>query len=286
MAQGYSRIVAPTRTELDLENRDAVISYFKQERAATVFHLAARVFGLKGNIENQRSSFGSNVSINCNVVDACVEAGVQRIIAAGTVAAYGFPFVRLPLQEEDFWIGEPHGGEYGYSVAKRLMLSHLNLLAMAGCSYSFSYCALTNLYGPKDNFKDDLGHVVPGLVRKGIQAKRTGSVLEVWGDGTQVRDFLYVQDAARALILVGRSAYRGLINVCSGQPKSLMDLVSHIKEAIGSDIRIRWRHDMPVGIRERSVNGQRLRDLGFCQITSLGDGINKTVRWVESTGLL
>ena len=283
--EGYVNLLTPTRKELDLENRDLARAYLSNTKPVVVFHLASKVFGLKGNIDNQLHVFSSNTLINLNLIDACSATKVKKIVAAGTVAGYPFPFPRLPLVEEDFTLGLPHGGEYAYAQTKRHMLAHLETLRRDKKA-DYLFCLLTNLYGPGDNFDPSNGHVIPSLIYKAIASMKENDVFEVWGDGSQIRDFMYVDDAARAMLTAASTA-SGTLNISSGKGISLRQVVDDLCSILQHPQGAIWQSDMPIGIPERTVDNTKLIRLGFTTKTTLQDGLRRTVDWaLENWGHL
>ncbi|MFC1938075.1 NAD-dependent epimerase/dehydratase family protein [Chloroflexota bacterium] len=285
IAAGYKHSFIPSHKELDLEDYESVLEYFRKYQPKTIFHLASKVFGLQGNADNQLDLFRSNTRINLNLIDACRDIQVDKIIAAGSVAAYSYPFKKLPLNEEDFWGGEPHIGEYAYSYSKRYLLVHLNLLK-ATHGTDFAFCLLTNLYGPNDKFNPISGHVIPSLLYKAIVASENRKPLYIWGDGEQVRDFMYMDDAARAMTIISEK-YSGIINIGTNTGIALREVADTLKYALGYPLKIVWQPEMPVGIPIRVVNNTRLIRLGFTPTITLEEGIKKTLEWViNNRGIL
>ena len=276
---GVKNILCPTRKVLDLEICDNVEAYFRELKPEFVFHLAAMVFGLAGNMSNQYSALTVNTRINDHVMSAAKKYPPRKIFFAGTVASYPFPYRTLPLREDEFHNGLPHYGEYGYSSAKRHALSYLTVLAKDH-GIPFTYGILTNLYGPNDRFDPTNGHVIPSLVRKLHESKATGQPLEIWGDGSATRDFMFAADAAEAIVLALEKA-EGLINIASGELNSIRQVVDALVQSSGFAGEILWRSDKPTGIPERSVNAERLSRLEFKPRHSLASGLCVTYEWFD-----
>lgn len=276
--QGFAAILTPNSRELDCLDPAATRGYFEREKPTVVFHLAAVVFGLKGNLDNQFLSLTRNTLINHNVLTACAATSVRKTFFAGTVACYAFPYVRLPLDENDLLAGPPHGGEFGYASAKRHALAYLEVMK-ADLGLDFVYGALTNLYGPGDKFDVTNGHVIPSLIRKAGLASEQGGPFEVWGKPSTTRDYLYAPDAAAGVIHLMRTEASGVINIASGHTSMLGDVVDAIRTYFPTLPSTTWRSDMPVGIPERSVSVSRLRAAGFTATRSLESGIQATCEW-------
>ena len=275
--QGFTSILAPSRAMLDLTDAHAVSEFFCSHKPANVFHLAAVVFGLLGNMRNQLTAFSGNTIVNQNVLSACCESRVAKVVFAGTVAAYPYPYPALPLTEEMFWSGRPHRGEFGYAASKRHAIVHLELLKS---EQGIDYCAalLTNLYGPHDRFDDHSGHVIPSLIKKMHSAVTTGDPFRVWGDGTATRDFLHVEDAARALVLCLEKG-AGLVNVSSGVAVRLGEVTAALATAAGFTGRTVWETDKPVGIQDRWVCNRLLTGYGYRPQWDLASGLQMTWEW-------
>lgn len=237
--------VAPA--DFTLQNTgDAV---WETHKPTHVFHLAAQVFGLGGNIQNQAEGFRRNTLINTNVIDACVRHGVEKIVAMGTVAMYPASVPNNHFCESDLWNGPVHDSEWGYANAKRGMLAYLEACRV---SYGLKYvCPIaTNLYGPHDRFNAATGHVIPSLIRKFYEAKRGGTEVLVWGDGSQTRDFLHVDDVVKGLINCMTNDLEPVINLVSGRSRTIRDAVSILERHTG--VKAVYDPSKPSGQLQRS----------------------------------
>jgi GDP-L-fucose synthase len=270
-------LLTPTHRELDLLNAEAVTEYFRAHKPNALIHLAALVFGLKGNLSNQLLALHVNTLMTANVLSAVVTAPIEYVFYAGTVASYPFPYPSLPLVESMLFNGVPHHGEYGYGMAKRHSYAYLRLLStelgIKNCMGVF-----TNLYGPNDRFNLETGHVVPSLVAKVHEAKRLGLPLDVWGDGSATRDFLHVSDAARAIMLCIEAKYEGILNISSGRAVSIR-CVAEILARAANVPQLAFSHGQPVGIPARVVDNTKLHGLGFREEIDLAEGLAMTYRW-------
>lgn len=276
--KGYKNILTPSRQVLDLLDSKSVINYFSEHKPQVVLHLASVVFGLLGNLENQMRSLVENTQINSNLFSAINEYPVEYVFFAGTVAAYSYPYVQVPLQESDFFGGLPHGGEFGYAMAKRHAYAYLRILAETK-GIKFTYGIFTNLYGENDRFNENSGHVIPSLIMKAHKASQAGEPFYVWGDGSAQRDFLHFEDAAHAIaICMTSNSSSSLINISSGQASTIRELTQLIAQEAGiTDIR--YQSDKPVGIQSRVVDNKLLVELGFVQSISLKTGIERLYKW-------
>lgn len=278
--KGCRQVLSPSRAELDYTDAAATRAYFLRERPAYVFHLASVVFGLLGNMMHQVEALATSTLLNHNVIMNSAEVGVRKLFFAGSVASYPFPYRKMPLTEEMFWNGDPHQGEYGYAHAKRHALAYLQLLK-AHSGMDFFYGILTNLYGPEDRFDDKHGHVIPSLIKKMHRAKHRGESFRVWGDGSATRDFMYVVDAAAAVVH-GMENLSGLANISSGETLSIRKIVEALSRAAEYSGETVWETERPVGIPERSVSADLIRAAGFRCDFSIDEGMRETWNWFEA----
>ena len=198
-AEGYENVIPLQRADCDLLDTPATFALFERRRPNHVFHAAARVYGIMGSMKNQGRSFYENCMINTNVVEASRRAGARKITVMGTGAVYPFPSPGLPLKEDMIFLGRPYPANAGYANAK---LATLAMLEAYEESYGlkWAYIVSGNLFGPRDKFDVEFGHVVPSLIKKFYDAKKSGGTVLVWGDGSAQRDILYVKDAARVAL--------------------------------------------------------------------------------------
>jgi GDP-L-fucose synthase len=228
-------------------------------------------------MRNQALFFLRNTLINTHVVEASHAVGVRKICALGTVAMYPDSTTHAPLREEAVWFGVPHSSERGYGHAKRGMLAQLDVYRE---SYGLKYaCALsTNLYGPNDRFDIENGHVIPSLVRKFYEAKQSGQSVTVWGDGSASRDFLHVEDAARALHLI-MDHVEGPVNLATGQVHKIRDAVEILADHTGMTQRVVWDATKPNGQILRAYDVSVLREAGFATQVGFSEGLCATYDW-------
>jgi len=258
----------------------ATIKYLQDARPDYVYHLAAKVYGMKGNRDNKGLSFYENVLINTNVVEACRLAGVKKIVAMGSGAVYPYPPPDQFLKEETMWNGFPHESEDSYAIAKRALSSQLDAYKVQyGTEFVFAISG--NLYGPHDKFDTDGGHVTPSLVAKFHHAKTTGGRVQVWGTGQAQRDFTFGADMARALIFCMDKG-QGSINVGSGFVHKIADVVDILTEITGLQGRVDYTRDNGDGQMFRAYNLVRLQALGYTAQVQLRDGVAQTYAWYEA----
>lgn len=280
---GFTHVVPLTRDDVDLRDVASTRLFFKSVRPSHVFHAAATVYGLGGNMSNQGKAFYDNTLINTSVIDAARLSGfVKKITVMGTNCVYPAPPV-LPYHVDNIFEGRPDKGEYGYGHAKRHMLAQLEAYQMA---YGTEYCFIVsgNLYGPRDKFNPITGHVLPSLIAKFGEAKATNGEVSVWGDGSATRDFLYVKDLARIVhLLMDEDVPSGPINIGSGQSCSIRKIVEMLCRITGVSFdRVRWDATKPNGRPECYADLSHLRGLGFSPQYDISEGLRETWEWFRT----
>lgn len=279
-SKGYTGVVSLTRDYCDLRNHEAVAKLFNKLQPAHVFHAAATVYGLGGNMANQGKAFLDNTMINTAVIDAAHTCGsVKKITVMGTNCVYPHPAV-LPYCETSIFDGRPDVGEVGYAHAKRHMLAMLEVYHK---SYGMEYCYIVsgNLYGPRDKFNPVTGHVLPSLIAKFGKAIDTNGNVEVWGDGSATRDFLYSGDLARIVhILMSEELKSGPINIGNGASHSIQEIVQLLCQITGlPPERIRWDGSKPNGRPQCYSDLSRIHSLGFEPEFDISKGLYETWKW-------
>ncbi len=246
--------------------------------AEVVFHLAARVGGIGFNSRHPALLAHDNLLLGANVFEQSRLAGVRRLVAVSSVCAYP-ESPAPPFSEDDLWSGYPEPSNAPYGIAKRVLTT---LSAAYLAEHGFSSCVpiLTNLYGPGDH--DDLedSHVIPALIRKFLVAcERPGEPVVVWGTGRPTRDFLFVEDAARALILAAERGGDGRVfNIGSGREHSIAEVVGLLARLLDFDDEIVWDRSRPDGQQRRTFDLTQMRELlGFEPRVELAEGLRRTL---------
>lgn len=275
--RGYENVFCVTREKCDLLDTHETASLFEREEPEFVFHAAAKVYGIMGNMKNKALSFYDNVMINTNVIDAAQKVQVKKITAMGTGAIYPFPSPSLPLKESDIFMGRPHGAENSYAHAKRAMLAMLEAYEES-FDLEWAYVVSCNLFGPHDTFDTNFGHVVPSLVKKFYDAKQKNSNVEVWGDGSAQRDFLYVKDTASVVIDIMQNC-AGAVNIGSGRVYSIKQIVDMLAEISGMQGHVVWDSSKPNGQDYRAYDLSKVRDMGFVPEHTIYQGLEETWEW-------
>lgn len=279
MAAGYTKVVSATSKDVDLTDQSATEKIFARHRPALVFHLAARVWGIMGNMSNKGVAYLENVRINTNVVDAARLSGAVKIVAMGSTAIYSDKVV-LPMSEDQIWKGAPHHSEAPYAHSKRGMLAQLEAYQdQYGLEFAFGIS--TNLFGPYDKFDEKFGHVIPSLISKFYRGAELGEPVSVWGTGKAERDFLYSADAALALRLIAEEA-SGPINVATGTSVTIRHTVETLKEISGYSGEIHWDASKPDGQKLREYDVSRIQALGFTTKFPFEVALQKTYEWYKN----
>jgi GDP-L-fucose synthase len=274
---GYRHVVASGSAMCNLLDWQEARAFFLEQRPDYVFHLAARVYGIMGNMRNKGSSFLDNTLINTHTIEAARLAGVRKIVAMGSGCVYPYPSPGVPLTEDMVWSGPPHPSEDSYAHSKRAMLAQL---AAYHEQYDLPYAFVIsgNLYGPHDKFDPEFGHVTPALVRKFHEARLSGSDVIVWGHGTARRDFTYADDCARALLCIMQSVH-GSVNLGSGSVHAIREIVDELAAITGLTDRVIWDTSKPDGQDHRAYDLSRLFATGFRPQIALLDGLRRTYAW-------
>ncbi len=282
-ALGASQIIVPRSADFDLTDMRATARLFAETRPELVFHLAAQVGGIGANLKHPGSFFRDNMAMGLNVLEQGRVHGVQKLIIAGTICAYP-KFAPVPFKEEDLWNGYPEETNAPYGVAKKAILVMANAYRQ---EFGSNYITLfpVNLYGPEDNFDLGSSHVIPAMIRKFSAAKRLGEgEVELWGDGSPTREFLYVDDAARGLVIAAESYDKpDPVNIGAGFEISMRDLAEKIAKLVGFQGKLVWDPSKPNGQPRRMLNTERAeREFGFRAEITFDEGLLKTVEWFEA----
>ena len=283
-ADGIEPIV-PRRADVDLTDTNAATAFFEETKPTQVFHLAAEVGGIGANRDNPGRYWYANLMMGVNVLEQARIHGTEKVVMVGTICSYP-KFAPIPFREETLWDGYPEETNAPYGVAKKALLVGAQAYRE---QYGLNAIVLlpVNLYGPRDNFDLQSSHVIPALIRKMIEARESGAdEVTLWGDGTPTREFLFVEDAARGLVLAGRD-YNGAepVNLGTGTEISIKDLAHLVAEATGFGGSIVWDTTKPNGQPRRQLDVSRAREeFGFEAETSFADGLTQTVAWFEAQG--
>ena len=277
---GCRDIFVPLITDYDLTRMDDVVRMYEDARPAVVIHLAAKV-GKSGRIKERPGEFFyDNIMMDIQLMEQGRLHGVEKSV--GIVTAYSYPAdVPLPCREEDLWRGYPDESSAPYGLAKKMSIVQAQAYRQ---QYRFNAISLVlpNLYGPGDHFDSARSHVIPALIRRCVEAIEKGcEAIGVWGTGNARREFLYVEDAAEAIVLA-TERYNGAepINVGTGTEVSISELVDVIVRLTGFRGRVLWDPSKPVGQSRCSLDSSKAkREFDFEAKTSLEVGLRNTIQW-------
>jgi GDP-L-fucose synthase len=291
------RVVARDLRELGVEPRivrsaeydlrDPAATRSAVDGAEVVIHLAANVGGIGFNRANPAPLVYDNLMMTANIFEQSRAAGVAKLVSACTVCAYP-KFVEAPFREENLWDGYPEESNAPYGLAKKMMLVLSDAYRR---QYGFDSCApiVANLYGPGDNFDLESSHVIAAMVRKFVEAQESGAPdVVLWGTGSPSREFLYVDDAARALLLAAeRLDVSDPVNVGTGEETRIRDLADTIRRLVGYEGELVWDASRPDGQPTRFLDVARARELiGFEAEVPLEEGLRQTIASFREQGAL
>lgn len=277
--KGYTNIICRTHKELDLTNQEAVRAFFEQERPEYVFLAAAKVGGIHANNTYPADFIYENLMIQNNVIKAAHDFEVKKLLFLGSTCIYP-KMAPQPIKEEYLLTGSLEETNEAYAVAK---IAGLEMCKFFKRQYgdNFISCMPTNLYGPNDNFDLKNSHVLPALIRKFHEAKVNNSeAVEVWGTGTPLREFLYVDDMADACVFLMEN-YDGEqhVNIGTGEEVSIRELAETVKEVVGFDGELVFNTEMPDGTPRKLTTVDKLHGLGWKHKVSLDKGIRLAYNW-------
>lgn len=272
---GYTNVVTRTHVELDLINQQAVTDFFATEKPDYVFMAAAKVGGIHANDIYRADFIYQNLMIEANVVSAAHKAGVMRMLFLGSSCIYPRNCPQ-PIREDYLLTGVLEQTNEPYAIAK---IAGVKLCESFNRQYGTQYVSAmpTNLYGPNDNYDLNNSHVVPALIRKAHEAKLRGDKeLVVWGSGTPMREFLYVDDMAEACVFImERDVQEGLFNIGLGEDVTIRELADIVRDIVGFEGQIVYDASKPDGTPRKLLDVDRMKQLGWTAKTSLRDGIAK-----------
>lgn len=273
-------IFTPRSKDYDLVDRNMVDEMYVDYKPNIVIHLAAEVGGIGANMENPGRFFYANASMGINMVEGARVSGVDKFIFVSTVCGYP-KYAKAPFLENEMWDGYPEETNAPYGIAKKGVMVMLQGYYE---QYGLKSATLvpTNLYGPNDHFDPKISHVIPALIKKFVDAKDTGAkVVNIWGDGTATREFLYVEDAARGIVESIDKVDNGeAINLGSGYEISIGELAIKIKQFVGFDGEIEFEKNKPNGQPRRFLDTSKAKSLlGWEAKVSFDDGLKNTIDW-------
>lgn len=272
-AGGYTRVLAPFRAALDLQDAASTRAWLQREKPDYVFIAAAKVGGIQANNTYRAQFLHENLAIADNLISGAHEAGVQRLMFLGSSCIYP-KLAPQPIHEDALLTGPLEPTNEPYAIAK---IAGIKLCEAYNAQYGRQYVSVmpTNLYGPNDNYDLANSHVLPALIRKAHEAKARGDAeYVVWGSGTPMREFLYVDDLADACVHLMERGYDGpLVNLGTGEDVTIRELAETVMDVIGFPGRIVFDATKPDGTPRKLLDVSRLHGLGWKHRTSLREGI-------------
>ncbi|WP_047049121.1 GDP-L-fucose synthase [Vibrio mexicanus] len=285
---GYNNIITRSRDELDLTNQQAVIDFFKEQEIEQVYLAAAKVGGILANNSFPASFIYENLMIQCNIINASHCSGIQKLLFLGSSCIYP-KFAEQPMGESSLLTGKLEETNEPYAIAK---IAGIKLCESYNRQYGRDYRSVmpTNLYGPFDNFHPENSHVIPALIRRFHEAKiNNDKEVIAWGSGKPMREFLYVDDMAKASIHVmnisddiyneNTDSMLSHINIGTGVDCTIKELVHTVAKVVGFEGAIKFDASKPDGAPRKLMKVDRLKHLGWEYTTSLEDGLELAYSW-------
>jgi GDP-L-fucose synthase len=277
--QGYSNLILKSSKELDLRDQQSVNDFFLEEHPEYVFLAAAKVGGILANSTYKADFIYDNLMIQNNIIHNAFKLKVKKLLFLGSSCIYP-KMSPQPIKEEYLLSGSLEPTNEPYAIAK---IAGLKLCEFYKDQYGCDFKSLmpTNLYGHNDNFDLKSSHVLPALIRKFHEAKRNNkSYVELWGTGSPMREFLFVDDLAEAcLFMMKNQNSPSLLNVGTGKDLSILELSELIKSIVGFNGELKWDHSKPDGTPRKLLDVNKINNLGWVAQTSLIDGIKSTYNW-------
>ncbi len=281
--RGCRYVFVPRRAVYDLREKEDIVRLLADTVPDIIIHLAARVGGIGANQREPGRFFYENAIMGLQLMEQARRFGVEKFVVVGTVCSYP-KHTPVPFREEDLWNGYPEETNAAYGLAKKMLIVQAQAYRQ---QYGFNAISLlpVNLYGPRDNFDPETSHVIPALIRKCFEALDEGrDHIVVWGTGSASREFLYVEDAAEAIVLATeRYDKPEPVNIGSGMEITIRELCALIMRMTGFQGRVVWDPSKPDGQPRRCLDTSRAeREFGFRARTPLLEGLRRTIAWYRA----
>ncbi len=280
-AKGYQNVIGRTHKELDLLSQQAVRDFFEAERPDVVVLAAAKVGGINANNTAPADFVYDNLQIQCNVIKCCHDYNVKKLLFLGSTCIYP-KMAPQPIPEDALLTGPLEETNEAYAIAK---ISGLEMCRFFKKQYGddFISCMPTNLYGPYDNYDLSGSHVMPAMIRKFHDAKQNQDPsVELWGTGTPLREFLYVDDMADACVfLLEHYSGEQHVNIGTGKEVTIKELAEIVKHVVGYTGEIVWNNDMPDGTPRKLTDVTKLHNLGWTHQVELEEGVQLAYDWFK-----
>lgn len=274
-------VAAPRSAEYDLTVPGRAEAMLAAHEPSLLIHLAADVGGIGYNLEHPAKLYLANLLMGTHVIEAAhASSSVDKTVLVGTVCSYP-KLTPVPFAEDELWNGYPEETNAPYGIAKKAHLIHAQVNEQQ-YGQRFAYLIPTNLYGPGDKFHPSVSHVIPALIKKCVEATEAGADhVEVWGTGTASREYLYVDDAAEAIVLAGVAQTTAEpVNLGADREVTIRETVEAIARLVGFTGELRWDPSKPDGQPRRGVDGSRARSLlGWSPSMDFEQGLRATIDW-------
>jgi len=279
--RGYTNLVGVSSKKLNLRNQQAVLDFYKEEKPSVVIDAAAKVGGILANKDYPYDFLMQNMQIQNNLIDGALNSGIEKFIFLGSSCIYP-KFAPQPLKEEYLLTDPLESTNEWYAIAK---ISGVKACQAIRNQYGKDFVSLmpTNLYGYFDNFDLQSSHVLPAMLRKFHEAKINGNTpVKLWGSGTPMREFLFVDDMAEAVVFALENKLpEYLYNIGSGKDISIKQLAETIQNVVGHKGDIIWDNSKPDGTPRKLLDVSKMKALGWHYSTNLKEGVEKTYQWFQ-----
>jgi GDP-L-fucose synthase len=274
---GYTNLLTPRKSELDLRKTNLVDDYFKTHSPEYVFLIAAKVGGIHANMTYRADFIFDNLMMQTNVINACKENSIKKLLFVSSGCVYP-KLAESPIPESSMLTGLLEPSNEHYSIAK---IAGIKMCEAYHLQYGLNYAVVipNNIYGPGDNYHPENSHVMAALLSKFDKAKENNTDVEIWGSGNQMREFVYVNDVANACISLMNSQHNGLFNCSSEVEISIKDLANLISQILGYTGKISYNPDKPEGHFRKGFTCEKLRNTGWKCTTDLEIGIKLAHDW-------
>jgi GDP-L-fucose synthase len=276
---GYNNLLTPPRKEVDLVNPQDVQAYFACHKPEYVFLIAAKVGGIHANMTYRADFIFDNLMMQSNTINACKENNVKKVLFVSSGCVYP-KYAENPISEDAMLTGLLEPSNEHYSIAK---IAGIKMCEAYNMQYGLDYAVVipNNIYGPGDNYHPENSHVMASLIRKFHEAKQNGTDVEIWGSGKQMREFVYVEDVAKACVSLIDSSYIGAYNCSSEYEITIKDLAELVAEVLEFKGNIVYNTDKPEGHPRKGFSCAKLKQTGWDASTSLREGIQLAYEWYK-----
>jgi GDP-L-fucose synthase len=276
---GYNNLLTPSRKEVNLVNPQDVQAYFLYHKPEYVFLIAAKVGGIHANMTYRADFIFDNLMMQSNTINACKENNVKKVLFVSSGCVYP-KYAENPISEEAMLTGLLEPSNEHYSIAK---IAGIKMCEAYNMQYGLDYAVVipNNIYGPGDNYHPENSHVMASLIRKFHEAKQNKTDVEIWGSGKQMREFVYVEDVAKACVSLIDSSYIGAYNCSSEYEITIKDLAELVAEILEFKGNIVYNTDKPEGHPRKGFSCTKLKQTGWDASISLKEGIQLAYEWYK-----